>query len=199
VIRIDSRLLHRSRHRATKLTCCLSIASFALFGSARADTVRDSSATPDRSLLLAMREPLAKTPPVRISGSFPRLDCRGVTVDESGLHYDDAFRFGAGPASLPASPIPWSRIERVEVAKTGLARGALVGAAIGLALGFVWNSYDPAKSQSALLRWGPTASGTTMGRMVFATAMGTAIGAGVGYSRREWQTIYPAETDSEKR
>lgn len=174
----------------------------ALVASARAESLRDTSVTLERSLVLAMRERLAKPGPVRISGSFPSFDARNVTVDESALRYDDAFRFGVNPERLPASPIPWSRIERVEVANTRVRQGAAIGAVVGLAMGFVWSAYDPPRSQAGFLRWGPTAEGITVGRAIFATAMGTAIGAGIGYARRDWRPVYssdaPIPDDSER-
>jgi hypothetical protein len=150
------------------------------------------ASVPDSSSLREMRADLSRAMAVRVTGPSGKLMLRDVHLDANGV---TSARWGPGAAERPAvittagamppptpPPIGWSDISRIETGRTNVARDALLGMAIGAAVGaVVWETvplgYDGGQGNPAVVIGVPALAGFGLGLLL-----------GPGHYR--WTTVY---------
>ncbi len=162
------------------------LASFAVVARAQvtAPTAED---------LVSLNASLRPGTPVHVLGTLRPFSCYGVSLAGDGVHFREAFRFGATAASLPRSPVAWADVQRIEVGHTSIARGAIVGMVFGAVAGGIWNRMDSSnENRSGFVTWVDT-RGTADGpiHLALGTVGGAAMGAAIGAAAKHWEVIWP--------
>lgn len=164
-----------------------------------ADGPANTATADDLKTRALLSDVLARNQHVRVTTAFERFDVRSARIDDAGLHYRGGFQRGVPESELPASPIPWSKVQRIEAAHSHLGTGALLGAVLGLVAGIAWNSASPPHRTAGLFSFGPTDAGVGMGRILLTTCGGVVLGTAVAQSTHRWNVLYPSARDAESR
>lgn len=158
-----------------------------------AATARAQATAPTAEDLASLNASLRPGTPVHVLGTLRPFSCYGVSLAEDGVHFREAFRFGATAASLPKSPVAWADVQRIEAGHTSIARGAIVGMVFGAVAGGIWNRMDSSnENRSGFVTWVDT-RGTADGpiHLALGAVGGAAMGAVIGAAAKHWEVIWP--------
>jgi hypothetical protein len=141
------------------------------------------------SIQAAVAQRLDNRPLVRVTTRSGQRLGHAVSTP-AGLDFSSTSFRGMEKPGAPTL-VAWSDIERVEVGRTRMGSYAAIGAAVGMMASVLWIAADEPESDAGFLKFGATDSGKAFGRMLLGTAFGAALGAGIGYSQKTWQSIHP--------
>jgi hypothetical protein len=155
-------------------------------------------AIPDSAARRELESVLAGRSKIRVAGPFGRAELFGHRVDAEGLAFERAVSTSAADSAI-ATPIAWSRIERIEIEGISgkpILAGAIIGSVGGTALGVmvgqgVASSGSGSATESIV---GLTIAGAAVGALA-----GVIGGALVGAPWRSWQAVYKSPGSAPQR
>lgn len=184
-----------SRTREIHAIIVTFLAAAALAGAARAQVQIPSSGDPgpDAARLRAIEAELRDEARARILGPLTDVEVASPRAHEEGVAFEEVLRRHGGGVPQGSS-VGWSEIEKVQVRRSSIGRGALigtlVGAAIGLAAGLSMTR-ECDSSEWMDLFCGASATDVANITIGFAGA-GLLTGTIAGAPFHHWKTIYDA-------
>ncbi len=92
---------------------------------------------PEPTMLEVMRRRHRSGQVLRVTNGAERFECRAEDLDARGLHGISPH----GRAAPPSDPLPWSRVERIDVVTTRTTYGRIMGAVMGGLGGLILPAY----------------------------------------------------------
>ncbi len=165
----------------------------ALVGAAGAQVPIPSSGDPgpDAARLRAIEAELRDEARARILGPFVDVEVAAPRAHEEGVAFSDVLRRYGG--SVPRGDhVPWADIEKVQVRRSSLGRGALIGTIAGAALGLVVGFSMTRECEGYFDLFCGASSSEAAEFAVGFTAVGLVTGTLAGAPFHHWKTVYNA-------
>ncbi len=163
------------------LACLLSLAP----PEAAAQTLEATRSTvPSAATMRQLRREVVHRP-VRFQVAGERFDVMPARFDSTGVVFEDGAvspvsRWKHGeklPPEPPASPVPWERIERVDVRRSAALQGAVIGAIVLPLATYALNAHDDPEG------WGQAYA-------IAAIPAGALLGAFFGGMTHTWSPVW---------
>ena len=173
------------------LTALLTMAAFACVARAEDPSALLAGPGPDAARLRDIEAQLRNEGRARILGPFVDVEVSVPRAHEEGVTFEGVLRHDGG--SVPQDDkVGWSEIEKLQVRRSSVGRGALIGTIVGVAIGLA-AGLSMTRECEGWLDFFCGASATDVANItVGAAGVGLVTSAVVGAPLHHWKTVYDA-------
>ncbi len=159
--------------------------------AAQAQAPIPSSGGPDAARLRAIEAELRDEARARILGPFVDVEVAVPRAHDEGVGFENVLRRYGG--SVPQGDrVAWTDIEKVQVRRSSVGRGALIGTIAGAALGLVVGLSMTRDCEGWFDLFCGADSGDVANITVGFTGVGLVTGTLLGAPFHHWKTVYDA-------
>ncbi len=166
-------------------------AALAIAAHAQAPNPSSGDPGPDAARLRAIEAELRDEARARILGPFVDVEVATPRAHDEGVGFENVLRRYGG--SLPqGGKVAWADIEKVQVRRSSVGRGALIGTIAGAALGLVVGLSMTRDCEGWFDLFCGADSGDVANITVGFTGVGLVTGTLLGAPFHHWKTVYDA-------